>query len=175
MDYKLYTDKSELFEAKLTVDGAKEVRCRLLIENDNINIVFNGKIENNKCTVKIPKLNGILDEGTTGNIRLEVIADNTLFEPWSKTYSVSQKTKVTVNEQTIVEDEESVTDKKVVVEVIQNEEQSQETNIKELIKELHKQHRKRLDEQSIKDYSLDDLEVKTVNNALRLLHKKRNK
>ena len=41
-------------------------------------------------------LKGLLDENTTGDIKLEVIAEDTLIEPWQSDFVVSTAKKVTV-------------------------------------------------------------------------------
>ena len=58
--------------------------------------MFEGDIDRNgKCTIPIKKLN-ILNEGTMGRIRLEVIADNTVFIPWEDDFKVKMSKRVTV-------------------------------------------------------------------------------
>ncbi len=57
--------------------------------------MFIGEIKNGKCIIPIKKLN-ILNEGQTGNIRLEVNADGNLFTPWEDKFVVKMAKKVTV-------------------------------------------------------------------------------
>lgn len=102
--YKLYLDKPESFEYEVAVKNAslKNSMARLVVEsNDGPNLVFNGTIQNGKCTVPIHRLKGILDENTTGKIHLEVIVEDTYFKPWTSDFIVEQHTsvKVAVNEQ----------------------------------------------------------------------------
>ncbi len=97
--YKLYTDKIENFEAKIELKGAslKESKARLVIEADDFNIMFNGKIsESGKVSVPVKRLKGLLDENTNGTIKLEVIAEDTFFTPWESTFKVEASKKVTV-------------------------------------------------------------------------------
>ena len=99
MSYKLYTDKQETFECKIFLEGAslKKATARVLIENDDMNVVFNGSIDKDgNCKVPIKKLKGLLDEKTEGNIKLEVIAEDTLIEPWQSEFVVETSKKVTV-------------------------------------------------------------------------------
>ena len=59
--------------------------------------MFNGKISSNgKCEIPIKKLKGLIDEDTTGNIRLEVIAEDTYFTPWESNFEVETSKKVQV-------------------------------------------------------------------------------
>ena len=104
MAYKLYTDKQEIFECDLFLEGAdlKDSSARILVETDNLTLLFTGKInKDGNCKVPIKKLNGLLGEDTTGNIKLEVIAEDTLIEPWQSEFVVetSKKIKVEVKSQ----------------------------------------------------------------------------
>ena len=97
--YNLYTDKQELFEAKIDVQGAslEDSKCRVLVESDKWNLIFNGEI-NEDGTVKIPikKLKQLFKEGDVGNIKLEVIADDVYFIPWESDFKICTSRKVTV-------------------------------------------------------------------------------
>ena len=97
--YKLYTDKQETFECDLFLEGAdlKESSARILVETKDLTLLFPGKItEDGNCKVPIKKLKGLLGEDTTGNIKLEVIAEDTLIEPWQSEFVVQTSKKVTV-------------------------------------------------------------------------------
>ena len=99
MAYKLYTDKQETFECDLYLEGAdlKDSSARILVETKDLTLLFPGKInEDGNCKVPIKKLKGLLDEKTEGNIKLEVIAEDTLIEPWQSEFVVSTSKKVTV-------------------------------------------------------------------------------
>lgn len=94
----LYTDKSELFECSISVDGTslQNTQVRLVLESDKWNLMFYGSIDNNgKCSIDIDKL-PILNEGEGGKMRLEVIADEAFFTPWEDEFSVKRSKKVTV-------------------------------------------------------------------------------
>jgi hypothetical protein len=97
--YKLYTDKQEVFECDLFLEGAdlKESSARVLVETKDITLLFPGEInEDGNCKVPIKKLKGLLGEDTTGNIKLEVIAEDTLIQPWQSEFVVETSKKVTV-------------------------------------------------------------------------------
>ena len=99
MAYKLYTDKQETFECDLFLEGAdlKNSSARIIVESNDLTLMFKGKIdEKGNCKVPIKKLKGLLDENTTGDIKLEVIAEDTLIEPWQSDFVVSTSKKVTV-------------------------------------------------------------------------------
>ena len=110
--YKLFTDKSELFECDIKLEGASlsKSSARLVVETSDYSLLFNGTIsKGGKCEIPIRKLNGLIDEDTTGNIRLEVIAEDTFFTPWESDFEVDASKKVTV-------EVKSQTTKKPIVE-----------------------------------------------------------
>jgi hypothetical protein len=97
--YKLFTDKTELFECSISLQGAslKKSKARLVIETPEYSLLFNGTIsKGGKCEIPIKKLKGLIDENTKGNIRLEVIAEDTFFTPWKSDFEVETSKKVTV-------------------------------------------------------------------------------
>ena len=97
--YKLFTDKSELFECDIKLEGASlsKSKARLVVETSDYSLLFNGDINSSgKCEIPIRKLKGLIDESTTGNIRLEVIAEDTFFTPWESDFEVDASKKVTV-------------------------------------------------------------------------------
>ena len=97
--YKLFTDKSELFECDIKLEGASlsKSKARLVVETSDYSLLFKGEINSKgKCEIPIRKLKGLIDESTTGNIRLEVIAEDTFFIPWESDFEVDASKKVTV-------------------------------------------------------------------------------
>ena len=97
--YKLFTDKTEVFECDIKLSGASldKSNVRLVVESDQVNLLFKGKIDSNgKCKVPVKRLSGLLGESTTGTLRLEVIADDTFFTPWESDFIVETSKKVTV-------------------------------------------------------------------------------
>ena len=99
MAYKLYTDKQETFECDLFLEGAdlKNSSARILVETKDLTLLFPGEInKDGNCKVPIKKLKGLLDEDATGDIKLEVIAEDTLIEPWQSDFVVETAKKVTV-------------------------------------------------------------------------------
>jgi hypothetical protein len=101
--YKLFTDKSELFECDIKLEGASlsKSKARLVVETSDYSLLFNGTISSGgKCEIPIRKLKGLIDENTSGNIRLEVIAEDTYFTPWESDFEVDASKKVTVEVKT---------------------------------------------------------------------------
>lgn len=126
MAYSLYTDKPNKFSCNIEIEGTSlsKSKVRLVVETDEMSYMFNGNIENTGiCEVNIPKTKHFLPEGTKGNMRLEVIADDVYFEPWSSDFSVKTNKKVNVVVAEQVEEKP-----KMRVQVV---EQIEETPIKE--------------------------------------------
>ena len=101
--YKLFTDKTNLFECSISLQGAslKKSKARLVVETTDYSLMFNGSISSGgKCEIPIRKLKGLIDENTLGNIRLEVVAEDTLFTPWESDFAVDASKKVTVEVKT---------------------------------------------------------------------------
>jgi hypothetical protein len=130
--YKLFTDKSELFECDIKLQGASlnKSKARLVVETQDYSLMFNGSIsKSGKCEIPIRKLKGLIDEDTTGNIRLEVIAEDTFFTPWESDFEVETSKKVTV-------EVKSQTFKKPIVEAkikVTNSEQQHIVNLLKLL------------------------------------------
>lgn len=97
--YTLFTDKTEVFECDLQLEGAslKKSFARLLIESPDLNLVFNGEISSSgKCKIPVKKLKGLLDENVNGKMKLEVVAEDTYFTPWEDDFSIDTSKKLTV-------------------------------------------------------------------------------
>jgi len=95
--YKLFKDKAEDFVCDIAVEGVNnnDTEVRLIVESEDWTLMFVGEIRNGKCIIPIKKLN-ILNEGQTGNIKLEVNADGNLFTPWEDKFIVKMSKKVSV-------------------------------------------------------------------------------
>ena len=130
--YKLFTDRSELFECDIKLRGAslKKSKARLVVETTDYSLMFNGSISNGgKCEIPIRKLKGLIDEDTTGNIRLEVIAEDTFFTPWESDFEVETSKKVTV-------EVKSQTNKKPIIEAKVKVTSSEQQHVVNLLKLL---------------------------------------
>jgi len=128
--YKLFTDKPELFECDIKIEGASLTKsvARLVVETQDYSLLFKGTINSSgKCKVPIRKLNGLIDENSKGNIRLEVIAEDTFFTPWKSNFKIQKSKKVTVevksqNNKTVLKEN------KVRVSNVKNQITKKETN-----------------------------------------------
>ena len=104
MSYKLYTDKQEIFECQIHLEGASltKANSRIIVETQDLKLMFEGTIDKDgNCKVPIKKLRGLLGEDTKGTIKLEVIAEDTYFLPWESDFEVdtAKKIKVEVKQQ----------------------------------------------------------------------------
>lgn len=101
-DFTVYTDKATEFDFKVEIEGASlsDARARLVFENvQDGNYVLDGKVnKDGTAFVSIPKLKGLLEDNHAGNMRLEMIVEDSFFEPWSGTYNVKASKKVMVSE-----------------------------------------------------------------------------
>ena len=123
--YTLFTDKTELFECNIKLEGAslKNSQARLIIESDDINLLFKGQIDTTgKCVIPIKKLKGLLEGSTKGEIKLEVIADDTYFTPWKSEFVVEASKKLTVEVKS--QDAEIITESAPKVQVTGIKEES---------------------------------------------------
>ena len=120
MNYTLYTDKKENFECQLQLEGASlnNAKARMIVENNDFNLMFGGKINTSgKCTIPINRLKGLLKEGSSGTMRLEVIAEDTYFQPWKSKFTVDVKQKLTVEVRSQTESKNS----KMIVSEVKND------------------------------------------------------
>lgn len=99
--YNIYTDKNELFEAKIELEGASltETSARLLVETNKWDLIFQGQIDNSgNVSIPIKKLKSIFTEDVKGMLKLEIVADDTFFVPWEDEFSLSRSKSVVVSE-----------------------------------------------------------------------------
>lgn len=97
--YKLYTDKQEIFECDIQLEGASlnNSNARLIIETDDLSLLFKGNINSQgKCKIPVKRLKGLLGEDIKGTIKLEVIAEDTYFIPWESAFVVEASKKIQV-------------------------------------------------------------------------------
>jgi len=90
---KIYLDESKLFKCKLKVEGTtlSKSKCRLLVKSNDLTLMYEGKIhDNGEVEVSIPKLKRYI-ESKNGMATLEVIADDTVFTPYTETIEFANK------------------------------------------------------------------------------------
>ena len=143
MQYKIYTDKSENFICEINLTGASlsRAKSRIIVSTDTLNLMFEGKVDTDgKCRVPINKLSGLLEEGTTGDISLEVIADDTYFEPWNSKFIVETSKKITVEVKSQQENVilESKPKMKVIVEDKGTTKTGGKTHVLNILREIKK-------------------------------------
>jgi hypothetical protein len=116
--YTLYSDKKNIFECDIQLEGASlsQAFARVIIEGDDLNLVFNGTITNDGyCKIEMPKLNVM--EGN-GNMKLEVIADDMYFNPWDSDYELKKSKSIKVEVRQPTQDVLTETKAKVKVNVV---------------------------------------------------------
>jgi len=86
--YKLYLDRPEDFECDIQLEGMSErdASPRLVVDTPDVQFVYEGMISNGKCTIPLKKLKSLLKEGCSGDLRLEIISENTILVPWEGRY-----------------------------------------------------------------------------------------
>jgi hypothetical protein len=96
--YKLLKDKNNEFQCEIKLEGANinNATARLFLEADGAEYSFKGEIDGDKCTIPMGKLKKFANLLENGKIRLEVLADDTLFVPYESDYILEAEKKVTV-------------------------------------------------------------------------------
>jgi hypothetical protein len=155
--YKIFKDKEKIFKCNVDVQGAniKDCKARLLFESEEGIFMLKGDIDKNGiCKIKIPK-EKMLQEGISGNVTLEVIAENTLFEAWNSEFLVSVDKKVKVN---VVEDDFDELDKETEDDLT-----NESNQVEEPVEEINKLKVSAIVEEDIEEdieEDLNELEVK---------------
>jgi len=106
--YKIFRDKSENFICDMEISGANPAnsRARIIIESKDLTYMFEGTIDaQGKCKIPLKKMN-FLSENETGVIKLEVIADDTVFSPWEDNFVAVNSKRVSVKVFESVADDE---------------------------------------------------------------------
>lgn len=107
--YTLYLDKEKIFECSLKVQGTtlKKSKVNLVVECSGVDVKFGGNIdESGKVSIPIHDLHTVLKEGQSGQLYLEVVADNTYFVPFKSEYVAEYSKKVTLAESVVIRDAE---------------------------------------------------------------------
>jgi hypothetical protein len=96
--YKVFRDKTETFICDMEISGANPAnsKARVIIESTDMTYMFEGTIDDRgHCEIPLRKMN-FLTENEIGKIKLEVIADDMVFNPWEDTFVATSSKKVTV-------------------------------------------------------------------------------
>lgn len=96
--YKIFRDKTETFVCDMEISGANPLnsKARIIIESQDMTYMFEGTIDGKgHCEIPLKKMN-FLSENEMGKIKLEVIADDMMFNPWEDTFVAVNSKKVVV-------------------------------------------------------------------------------
>ena len=106
--YTIYLDKEETFECEVSIKNAsiKDSSVRLIIESDDINLVFFGTISKDTISVPIRSLKKYFTESDKATIKLEVIVENNLVTPWQSELLFDSYNKVEIKEKRAYEHEQ---------------------------------------------------------------------
>jgi hypothetical protein len=146
MSYKIYLDKEETFECEASIKNAsyKNSSARLIIESEDVNLVFFGNVDKNTITVPIKSLKKYFTENDTAKIKLEVIVENQLVTPWESEVEFDNYNKVEIKEiknikqNPLVEIKVKSEQKEIVVEKQQPAESAKQNLLKNLNEEIKK-------------------------------------
>jgi hypothetical protein len=119
--YTLYSDKKNIFECDIQLEGASlsQAFARVIIEGDDLNLIFNGTItKEGNCKIEMPKLKIL--EGS-GNMKLEVIADDMYFNPWESDYELKKSKSIKVEVKQPTQNVITETKARVKVNVVKEE------------------------------------------------------
>lgn len=100
MSYKIYLDKDFAFECEAAIKNAsyKNSSARLILESDDVNLVFYGNVDKNTINVPIKSLKKYFTEKDSAKIKLEVIVENQLVTPWESEVEFDNYNKVEIKE-----------------------------------------------------------------------------
>jgi hypothetical protein len=100
MSYTIYLDKEETFECEVSIKNAsiKDSSARLIIESEDLNLVFFGTVSKDTITVPIKSLKKYFTENDSAKIKLEVIVENNLVTPWESELIFDSYNKVEIKE-----------------------------------------------------------------------------
>lgn len=111
MAYILNNDIPEKFQCSLKLEGSSlsKTSARIIIECDSGNFMYTGEIfSDGKCIIPINNLKKYITEETVGNIRLEVISEDTYFSPWSDTLIIKPSRSLRVESVQLSHDNASI-------------------------------------------------------------------
>lgn len=138
MSYTIYLDKDETFECEASIKNAsyKNSSARLIIESNDVNLVFFGSVDKNTISVPIKSLKKYFTESDKATIKLEVIVENQLVTPWESEVEFDSYNKVEIKEIKNVKSKPLIEvkvkeEKKVVVEETQAEVFEEDTTDRE--------------------------------------------
>ena len=98
--YTIYLDKEETFLCEASIKNAsyKNSSARLIIESEDVNLVFFGTVDKDTISVPIKSLKKYFTENDSAKIKLEVIVENQLVTPWESEVEFDNYNKVEIKE-----------------------------------------------------------------------------
>lgn len=98
--YTLYLDKPENFQCEIEIKNAKasDASARLIIECDDVNLVFYGDITKDSINVPIKSLKKFFKEDDKATAKLEIIVEGQLITPWESEVLFENYNKVQIKE-----------------------------------------------------------------------------
>ena len=98
--YTLYLDKPENFQCEIEIKNAKasDASARLIIECNDVNLVFYGDITKDSINVPIKSLKKFFKEDDKATAKLEVIVEGQLITPWESEVLFENYNKVQIKE-----------------------------------------------------------------------------
>ena len=98
--YTLYLDKPENFQCEIEIKNAKasDASARLIIECDDVNLVFYGEITKDSINVPIKALKKFFKEDDKATAKLEVIVEGQLITPWESEVLFENYNKIQIKE-----------------------------------------------------------------------------
>lgn len=98
--YTIYLDKEEIFECEASIKNAsyKNSSARLIIESEDVNLVFYGSVDKDTISIPIKSLKKYFTEKDNAKIKLEVIVENQLVIPWESDVEFDSYNKVEIKE-----------------------------------------------------------------------------
>jgi hypothetical protein len=151
--YTLYSDKKNIFECDIQLEGASlsQAFARVIIEGDDLNLVFNGTItKDGNCKIEMPKLKIL--EGS-GNMKLEVIADDMYFNPWESDYELKKSKSIKVEVKQPTQNVITETKAKVKVNVVKEQKEVKKPT-KRVVKTKNTIKESKFTKQDLKDLLL---------------------
>jgi hypothetical protein len=151
--YTLYSDKKNIFECDIQLEGASlsQAFARVIIEGDDLNLVFNGTItKEGNCKIEMPKLKIL--EGS-GNMKLEVIADDMYFNPWESDYELKKSKSIKVEVKQPTQNVITETKAKVKVNVVKEQKEVKKPT-KRVVKTKNTIKESKFTKQDLKDLLL---------------------
>jgi len=102
MAYTIYLDIDENFqcEAKIKNASYKNSKARLIVKNEDVSLIFEGKVDKESINIPIKSsvVNKLFEETDDATATLEVIVESTVVEPWTSEVKFDKYNKIEISE-----------------------------------------------------------------------------